>query len=121
MERKLQIEILAAAAHEVNRAYCQGLGDTSQVPWDEAPDWQKQSAILGVQGALAGNTPEESHESWLEEKRRTGWKYGPVKDADKKEHPCFVPYNQLDDEQRMKDELFVNIVRTLGARMQVPA
>lgn len=28
--------IIEQIAHESNRAYCQGIGDNSQVPWDEA-------------------------------------------------------------------------------------
>jgi hypothetical protein len=101
----------AKTAHEVNRAYCAGLGDTSQVAWEDAPEWQRLSAVKGVGGVLAGNTPEQSHESWLTEKRNAGWKYGPVKDVEKKEHPCFVPYHELPSSQRIKDILFVNSVR----------
>lgn len=108
-----QIVTLAAkTAHEVNRAYCQGLGDDSQVPWEDAPEWQRTSALNGVNGILVdGNSPEESHEVWLTEKRNTGWRYGPVKDPEKKEHPCFLPYHELPDAQRFKDTLFVATVK----------
>jgi hypothetical protein len=58
--------------------------------------------------------PAASHESWLAEKEATGWKYGPVKDADKKEHPCFVPYNELPPAQQSKDYLFRAIVHGLA-------
>jgi hypothetical protein len=109
------VEVCACAAHEVNRAYCLAIGDDSQPSWDSAPDWQKVSAKKGVAGALAGNTPEQSHESWLVEKvSTTGWKYGPVKDPAKKEHPCIVPYADLPAAQRVKDALFVNTVRTVA-------
>lgn len=63
-------EDAARIAHETNRAYCAAIGDTSQVPWAEAPEWQRASVLLGVQGILDGNTPEQSHESWLEHKGR---------------------------------------------------
>jgi len=103
---------IAKKCHEINRAYCAALGDTSQLPWDQAPEWQRQSAINGVQFHIehpdAG--PDASHNSWLEEKRSAGWKFGPVKDADKKEHPCFVPYGQLPAEQKAKDYLFKQTV-----------
>lgn len=109
-------EHIARIVHEANRAYCQTIGDNSQVAWSEAPDWQRSSAEDGVKGILSGRItrPEESHESWLAEKERTGWKYGPVKDAEKKEHPCFVPYAQLPAEQQVKDALFFAIVRAIG-------
>jgi RyR domain len=108
------VEACARAAHEVNRAYCLAIGDGSQLSWDSAPDWQRISARNGVSGALAGSTPEQSHESWLAEKAKDGWKYGPIKNATKKEHPCFVPYAELPPAQRAKDELFVNTVRTVA-------
>lgn len=113
----VQVEACARAAHEANRAYCIALGDTSQPSWDDAPDWQKSSARNGVLGALAGNTPEQSHESWLAEKRATGWKYGPVKDPEKREHPCFVPYAELPEAQRAKDDIFTTVVRCMGAAL----
>lgn len=107
-------EACARAAHEVNRAYCIALGDDSQPSWESAPEWQKSSAINGVKGALAGNTPEQSHESWLAEKTATGWKYGAVKNAETKEHPCFVPYDQLPLAQQAKDLLFTTTVKTMA-------
>lgn len=115
----MTVEQIAAVAHEANRAYCAQLGDTSQPPWESAPDWQRWSAIKGVQFHLDAHgrgetpSPSASHDSWLEEKRATGWSYGPVKDADKKEHPCFVPYEELPIEQRVKDSLFGNVVAAL--------
>lgn len=107
------IEACARAAHEVNRAYCLAIGDTSQPSWDDAPDWQKESIRKGVTGALDGNTSEQSHESWLAEKVRTGWVYGPVKDPEAKTHPCMVPYAELPPEQRAKDKVYLAVVRAM--------
>lgn len=106
---------VAIVAHEANRAYCHVIGDNSQVPWLKAPDWQRQSAVDGVKNIRGGKVtrPSQSHESWLAEKERTGWTFGPVKDAEKKEHPCFVPYDQLPEEQKKKDALFFNVVVAL--------
>lgn len=109
----MKISQIAEICHEANRVYCQTIGDDSQAFWNGAPDWQRESAIKGVQFHLdhpdAG--PEASHESWLKQKEADGWKYGPVKDPEKKEHPCFVPFAQLPKEQRMKDFIFTAIVR----------
>lgn len=106
---------VARVAHEINRAYCEALGDTSQLVWEDAPQWQRDSAINGVRfhvdNPQAG--PDHSHNAWLEEKRAAGWKYGPVKDAERKEHPCFVPYDELPVEQKAKDYLFRAVVHAL--------
>lgn len=114
MTEDQKIETCARAAHEANRACCAALGDHSQPPWEEAPEWQRSSARKGVLGVLAGNTPEQSHEGWLAEKIATGWKYGPVRDPEKREHPCMVPYAELPAEQRAKDHVFVGTVRAVS-------
>jgi hypothetical protein len=107
--------IIAKVCHEVNRGYCEAIGDRSQPPWDEAPDWQKQSAINGVQFSLDNPDapPSASHDSWLAEKEATGWKYGPIKDPAKKEHPAFLPYDELPLEQKIKDHLFQAVVKAM--------
>lgn len=109
----MKTETIARIAHEVNRIYCISIGDISQPRWDKAPDWQKQSAIAGVE-YLAANPdsgPTHSHLNWLRHKEADGWVYGPVKDPEKKEHPCMVPYGDLPEEQRAKDAFFHAVVR----------
>jgi hypothetical protein len=103
---------IAAIVHEANRSYCIAIGDNSQPYWESAPEWQKISAVKGVEGILNGTItkPEQSHEGWLAEKKATGWKYGAVKNPDTKEHPCYVPYGELPAEQRVKDAIFFAIV-----------
>jgi hypothetical protein len=112
----LTVVQIARVCHEANRAYCEGIGDTSQAQWENAPDWQRVSAVKGVEFTHANPDapPSASHESWLAEKQATGWSYGPVKDPEKKEHPCFVPYGELPVEQRRKDALFQAVVRALS-------
>jgi len=108
-------ENIAQVCHETNRAYCQVLGDFSQPSWADAALWQKDSAIHGVEAVLANpsQTPRQSHEGWLAEKQATGWVYGSQKDPWAKTHPCVVPYDVLPLEQRVKDRLFVAVVRAL--------
>ena len=112
----MTLEEIARVCHNVNRAACAAFGDHSQPLWEDAPDWQKVSALKGVEYTLANPNakPSDSHESWLAEKKATGWKYGLVKDVEKKEHPCFVPYNELPPEQKLKDYLFQAVVRSLS-------
>jgi len=103
----ISIKDLAKICHEANKAYCESIGDNSQVSWDKAPDWQKESAIKGAEFHFEGDmTPEQSHISWYRQKERDGWVYGPVKDVDKKTHPCMVSYNHLPEEQQQKDKIF---------------
>jgi hypothetical protein len=106
---------IAAVCHEANRAYCESIGDLSQKPWCDADQWQRESAVKGVRFIIdnPGASPSATHESWLEEKRRDGWVYGPVKDVALKVHPCCVPYESLPVEQRAKDYIFSAIVNIM--------
>jgi hypothetical protein len=110
---KLQIATIARICHEANRVWCESLGDNSQRPWDQAEDWQRQSAVDGVQFALMNPEAPASaqHEAWLKAKKLDGWKWGRVKDAVKKDHPCLVPYHLLPADQKLKDFLFRGIVK----------
>ena len=105
-------EQIARVCHETNKAFCETIGDNTQKPWDEAEQWQRDSAIKGVQFALDNpNAPASAqHDAWLTDKIEAGWKYGPVKDPVKKEHPCMVPYDELPEDQRIKDHLFKGVV-----------
>lgn len=112
MSDEAMIERIARICHEANRAYCAGIGDLSHKPWDEAPEWQRKSAVSGVKNLLdnPGNGPESSHENWLRDKTEAGWVFGTVKDEVAKTHPCMVPYRDLPPEQRVKDSIFHAVV-----------
>ncbi len=116
----MNINKIAKVSHEINRAYCKAIGDDSQVAWEDAPEWQRESAINGVKFHLEtpSASPAESHASWLAEKAADGWTWGPVKDPENKEHPCFCRYTELPAEQRAKDHLFIAVVAQL--RDQIP-
>lgn len=111
MNRIVQI---AKTCHEVNKAFCESIGDFSQPNWGDAPEWQQQSAINGVEYHLLNpnSTPADSHNNWMTEKLKEGWVYGTEKSPDKKEHPCLVSYDTLPKEQQTKDLLFISVVRS---------
>lgn len=108
---------IARVAHEINRAYCQAIGDHSQLPWASAPAWQQDAARDNVSFHLrhpdAG--PEASHQSWMAKKLADGWQHGPVKRPDLKQHPALLPFAQLPTEEKAKDYLFRAVVQALAA------
>ena len=119
MEREENLTLcIARICHEANRAYCKAVGDESQLPWDEAPQWQKDSAAAGVAAHLDDPhmTPKMSHAAWLERKTREGWVYGEAKDAVAKTHPCILPYDKLTLRQQQKDHLFTAIVAVMAPK-----
>lgn len=106
------LESIAKVCHQANKAFCEKHGDTSQVDWEYAQEWQRTSAINGV--AFRINNPQSGndaqHNSWMQEKINDGWVYGETKDAEAKTHPCIVPFEKLPIFQQQKDALFCAIV-----------
>lgn len=106
---------IAIACHESNRAWCEANGDTSQKHWEDAEQWQRDSAVKGVQFRFENpNAGEDAqHNAWMADKLADGWAYGPEKDGAKKEHPCLVAFHNLPEFQKKKDKLFSAIVDAL--------
>lgn len=106
---------IAIVCHQANKAWCESQGDFSQKDWGEAEQWQRDSAINGVKFRLENPDagPDAMHNSWSAEKVSQGWVYGDVKDAEKKTHPCLVPFEELPEFQQKKDKLFSAIVDAL--------
>ncbi|BDI33444.1 hypothetical protein CCAX7_54950 [Capsulimonas corticalis] len=115
MANSIEVSAVAQVCHEANRGLCEAIGDTSQVSWNDAEEWQRQSAVAGVRAYLdnPGITSAQMHENWCEYKIADGWVYGEVKDAEKKTHPCLVPYADLPEVQQYKDKVFCAIVGAL--------
>ena len=106
-----KVNDIARMCHEVNKAWCTMNGDYSQVRWEDTPMSIKKSAISGVEWHLDNDlTPKESHQGWMDFKEIDGWVYGPIKDMTAKTHPCMVPYEDLPEVDKVKDELFKAIV-----------
>ena len=105
---EITVEMIARTAHEAVRSLAQSFGDNSHLSWEASPDWVRESAINGAALHILNPdlTAEATHEAWLKAKQEEGWSCGPTKDADRKEHPCMVPYAELTREHRLKDHLF---------------
>jgi hypothetical protein len=107
---------IARICHEANNGLCEAHGDHSQKTWEEAAQWQRDSAVKGVEFARANPDAPASaqHDAWSRDKIADGWTYGSAKDAEKKTHPCLVPFYDLPEFQRAKDVLFGAIVKALS-------
>lgn len=116
-----QIHGIARVCHEANRAYCLLLDDNTQQSWEQSQDWQKASAIEGVKIHLQQpwrvNDAAWSHENWMEHKLKDGWRWGPKKDAEKKEHPSLLPYRMLSETEKSKDTLFSVIAHIISTTL----
>lgn len=53
--------------------------------------------------ALTEQIAENVHEVWAASRIAQGWTYGPVRDDEKKETPCLVPYADLPEVEKAYD------------------
>lgn len=82
-------------------------------PWDKREQEFRDQHVKIVADYCALDelpTPEEAHDSWWEAYKVLGWKYGPVRDRERKTHPDMVPFDELGYEEQIKDAVFLDLV-----------
>lgn len=112
-------EAKAAACHAAWYAY-EVLGRKNPgLPYWECSDEQRSLSLDGVKKLDAifaredfdsmtlDQIAEQLHINWMSFKVANGWKFGPVRDEEKKEHPCMVEYSVLSEDEKMKDRIFI--------------
>ena len=52
---------------------------------------------------LAESIAKNVHEVWSQSRISEGWTYGPVRNDEKKETPCLVPYEELPEIEKAYD------------------
>jgi hypothetical protein len=95
-------------------------GDPTRAPsprLEDAPEWAVESTRDSVRAVLSGVTMEQLWQHWAAAKRAADWKYGEVKDAAAKTHPCLVDnYSQLSAREHFKDSVFLGAVKEYTRR-----
>ncbi len=76
--------------------------------------------LAGLTELLARNT----HENWAHERLSQGWRWGPERNDERKEHPCLVAYEDLPEEEREFDRRTaletIRLLLALGYRIVSP-
>jgi hypothetical protein len=44
-----------------------------------------------------------AHDIWARQRLADGWRFGPKRNDQKKEHPCLVPYEELPESEKEYD------------------
>lgn len=83
-------------------------------PWEQREEAFRTQFVATVARICADGyetTPKAEHDSWWRAYEAMGWKYGPVRDRAAKTHPDMVPFEELHDAERIKDEIFLELCR----------
>jgi ryanodine receptor 2 len=67
---------------------------------------------------------QHNHDVWARQRFADGWRPGPVRNDDRKEHPCLVPYAELPESEKEYDrntaQEVLKAVLALGYRIEKP-
>ncbi len=74
---------------------------------DDAFRTQFMKAIAKQCTESRSTSPEDMHEAWMASYLDMGWVHGKTYDPDGKVHPDLVPFDQLVNRERDKDEVFL--------------
>jgi RyR domain len=44
-----------------------------------------------------------AHDNWARQRVADGWRFGPERNDQKKEHPCLIPYDELPEAEKEYD------------------
>lgn len=120
MTHQQQVRVFVASiAHEVNRALCLGLGDTSQPTWAEATPEQQENMVRAVTLYMEypSTTPTDAHIAWRARKEAEGWTWGAVRSPDAKRHPRLRPWHDLSEIEQAKYHVCRAVALSLGPKV----
>lgn len=90
-----------------------GKNTTTYKCWSEMTE-EQQTDFKSIVASCIRNparTPSEQHERWLISKITSGWTYGKIANADKKQHPNIVHWELLPNEEQFKDAIFCLLIQ----------
>jgi len=113
------VDIIAAICYESFRAWeFSNTQKCENQEWRNAPEWLRDSYRAGVMYIFSNHFegrithPFELHAKWVLHRESLGWKLGDKKSFTDKTDPLMIPWEKLGDRQKLKDKLFLSIVRT---------
>jgi hypothetical protein len=90
------------------------------VPWEALNDVLKDRAADTVDSLMNkmwqfphGMSDDYCHLVWYNNMIDMGWTYGPTYSFEQKLHPSMVPFNELPDDEKIKDAIWSGIVYAL--------
>ena len=118
--KTISIETVAQICHAANVIFSNSCCELKvpQTEWEKLGEGIKKKMISAIDKIQSGeiSTPLEAHNNWMRDRRAAGWVWGLTKDEVNKTHPCLVEYEELPEDERIKDDIFFSIVYGLLER-----
>ncbi|MDQ2800849.1 MAG: RyR domain-containing protein [Armatimonadota bacterium] len=73
------------------------------IPYTPAPHDTSGVRLTREMSALTEELAKNTHEVWAAQRMAEGWRCGPCRDEERKEHPGLVPYEHLPDSEKEYD------------------
>jgi len=80
-------------------------------------DWDAE--LLEFTPLEVNQMAEMEHVRWMNEKINDGWKYGPVRNDEKKIHPSLIPWDELPENDKEINRNFVRKLPHILARVDL--
>lgn len=82
-----------------------GLAGLILVPREAGQAWEnkEQATILDAIAQNLEILAEGEHDGWADARQRHGWRIGPEKNIEAREHPLLMPYEELSEKEKNKD------------------
>ncbi len=82
-----------------------GLAGLILAPRKASQEWsdEEQATIRGIIEQSLEVLAEGEHDGWVDSRLRHGWRLGPKKNIEAREHPSLKPYAELSEKEKNKD------------------
>ena len=106
MKQKKKLKI-AIACHNAHNVLCKNNGQRV-TPWENKSTEHQAIVVNSLEKVLSGEieSPEEAHVNFVDMKEKFGWEYGERFSTRDKTNPRICDYDELDDLDRQKAEMF---------------
>ena len=100
--------------HDKNNELMVANGETPRGDWESLDQVDKDLTYKSVKRIIDDRTitAKDIHDEWMTNKESDGWVYGLVKDPVNKTHPLMIPFDEMSDIDKQKDQSFIDIVNT---------
>jgi len=116
MNSTFKDEEIAEVAHNINASFRLVAAEYAQF-WRELPPeaWERVDSLRQVK-LLRENpdlSPQQEHEAWMRERIQHGWSWGAERNADRKQNPLLVEWDELPGAYRARSIASFQVIRTM--------